>query len=42
MTSDELLDYTKEKAIWFGSKTKELGGKAFDKVHHKVTSGELK
>lgn len=42
MSPDEILEEAKEKAVWIGHKTKELGGKAYDKVHDKITSGELK
>lgn len=42
MTSEELLSGAKEKIYWFGDKTKKMGVKAYDKVHHKITSGELK
>lgn len=30
------------RVSWAGQKTKYYGTKAFDKVHHKITSGELK
>ena len=42
MTSDQILDEAKEKLNWLGEKTKHYGSKAYDKVHHKITSGELK
>ncbi len=39
MSPDEMLEYTKEKALWLGSKTKELGSKAATKIERKVSSG---
>lgn len=42
MTSDEILQEAKEKIYWFGDKTKKIGAQAYGKVHHKITSGELK
>ena len=42
MTSDQILEEAKEKLNWLGEKTKHLGSKAYDKVHHKISSGELK
>lgn len=42
MTGDEILNEAKQRLSWAGEKTKFYGGKAYDKVHHKITSGELK
>ena len=53
MNFDQIVNATKEKAVWLGDKagyygskafdkSKEYGGKAYDKVSHKVTSGQLK
>ena len=42
MNSDQILDEAKEKLNWLGDKTKYYGSKAYNKVHDKITSGELK
>lgn len=42
MTPEQILEEAKQKLTWAGEKTKYYGVMAFDKVHHKVTSGELK
>lgn len=42
MEAEQILQYTKEKALWLGSKTKEIGTKAALKISHKVSSGQLK
>ena len=42
MSSDELLNTTKQKLNWIGGKTKEYGSKAYGVAHQKITSGELK
>jgi len=34
-----MLEEAKQRLTWVGGKTKQYGNKAFDKVHHKVTSG---
>jgi len=32
MSPGEMLEAAKDKAVWFGSKTKELGSKGYDKI----------
>ena len=42
MTSEELVKEAKERLSWAGTQSKIYGKKAYEKVHYKVTSGELK
>jgi hypothetical protein len=42
MTPEQILAEAKEKLTWAGEKTKYYGTKAYEKVSHKITSGELK
>lgn len=39
MKAEEVLETAKEKALWFGGKTKELGQKGIKKVQDKWESG---
>ena len=41
MTTDQMMEEAKIRVSWAGEKTKYYGTKAFDKVNHKITSGEL-
>lgn len=42
MSPEQILAEAKEKLTWAGEKTKYYGTKAYEKVSHKITSGELK
>ena len=42
MTGDEIMNQAKQRLTWVGNQSKFYGKKAYDKVHHKITSGELK
>lgn len=37
-----MVKEAKERLSWAGTQSKIYGKKAYEKVHHKVTSGELK
>jgi hypothetical protein len=41
MSAEEILDSAKEKAVWLGSKTKEMGQLGIRKVQEKFESGEI-
>ena len=42
MSPQEMLESAKDKAVWLGSKTKELGQKGYVTIKEKIESGELK
>ena len=42
MSPEELLGEAKEKAMWLGGKTKEIGSKGIKKIQNSIESGELK
>ena len=41
MNSEEMLETAKEKALWFGNKTKELGQQGVKTVQEKWASGQI-
>jgi len=36
MSPGEILESAKDKALWLGSKTKEIGSKGIDKIKQKI------
>ena len=41
MSPQELVSSAKEKAVWLGGRTKELGSRGIRKIQEKYESGEL-